>query len=222
MASLGMSKLQAVNELLEAINELPVAALDSTGTWPALSYGSSEAGRAEMLLDRESQRFQSRGWPDNTDLCKFFALNAATNTKLDLSASPYAALSYIHVRAAGPQHWLDVSLRNGLVWNNQLHTDVLTGVAVTVSGSVGVYLDAVRYIDFAELSPRLKDAIIAHSKVVYQRRTRQSPLQDGFLSQEAGIATVLTNPVQAKRDGQPLSPWPLIPQAQQQQNQQGQ
>lgn len=53
-----MTKLQAVNEMLEAVGLPAVAALDTGGT--------SEEGEAEATLDREVERILSRGWACNT------------------------------------------------------------------------------------------------------------------------------------------------------------
>src|SRR3990167_1097615 len=58
MPMLGLTKLDAVNEMLEAINEPIAPALDTDGT--------SEVAEAERILDRISTRVQSRGWPENT------------------------------------------------------------------------------------------------------------------------------------------------------------
>jgi hypothetical protein len=59
MASAGLTKLEAVNEMLAAIKEFPVAALDPGGT--------STAALAESVLDRENKRVQSRGWHENSE-----------------------------------------------------------------------------------------------------------------------------------------------------------
>jgi hypothetical protein len=54
-----VTTLEAVNEMLEAIQQPPVTALD-TG-------GNSDEGEAESILDRESRRIQQRGWYANTE-----------------------------------------------------------------------------------------------------------------------------------------------------------
>jgi len=53
------SRLDAVNEILEALGEPPVDMLD-TG-------GSSIVAEAETVLDRETRRIQKRGWYVNTE-----------------------------------------------------------------------------------------------------------------------------------------------------------
>jgi hypothetical protein len=54
-----MTKLEAVNEILEALGEPPVNALD-TG-------GDSIVAEAESTLDSEGRRVQNRGWYINTE-----------------------------------------------------------------------------------------------------------------------------------------------------------
>jgi len=59
LVSAGLTKLEAVNEILEAVDIWPVAALDPSGT--------SDATEAERVLDRENVRVQGQGWPENTE-----------------------------------------------------------------------------------------------------------------------------------------------------------
>lgn len=54
-----MTKLDAVNEMLEALGEPPVSALE-TGL-------ATDAGEAETILDRTSKRIQAQGWVQNTN-----------------------------------------------------------------------------------------------------------------------------------------------------------
>lgn len=54
-----MTKLEAVNEVLQAVGEGPVEELD-TG-------GDTVIADAERILDQESRRVQSRGWAANTE-----------------------------------------------------------------------------------------------------------------------------------------------------------
>ena len=56
-----MTRLDAINEMLSARGESPVTALDSTGSWPSKTYGSSDQGLAERILDRHSRRLQADG-----------------------------------------------------------------------------------------------------------------------------------------------------------------
>ena len=64
-----MTRLEAVNEVLAALGEPPATALDSSGTWPSLTFGTTLAGQAERFLERASKNIQSRGgtgdawWP---------------------------------------------------------------------------------------------------------------------------------------------------------------
>jgi len=229
MAALSLVKLDGVNEMMEAIGELRVTILDSSGSWPSKAYGASEAGRAEYILDRESRKYQSQGFAANTDLSRFFAFNLTGSpfTQLDLSASPNAALRILHVRGAGPQHAIEFSLRNGVLWNNSQNTDVLTSIGTTVttpSGAlIGVFLDVVRLFDFDDLDPRLKHAIVDEAKLVYQRRIKQNPQMDQYLMLEAAKSSMQTAKPSVKRDSPPINQMPtFMPQQQGSQQQQGQ
>lgn len=55
-----MTKLEAINEMLEWIGQPPVTALDTGGT--------TDEAEAENTLDRISQKVQQRGWYWNTEL----------------------------------------------------------------------------------------------------------------------------------------------------------
>jgi hypothetical protein len=69
-----MTKLEAVNEVLEKVGEPPISALDTNGT--------SEAGEAETILDRETRRVLQMGWAANTykDYQLYYADTAITVT----------------------------------------------------------------------------------------------------------------------------------------------
>ncbi len=75
MASSGLTTLQAVNQILEGINEFPFAALDTGGT--------SVASQAENVLDRVDKQIQAKGWHENTEYN--VTLSPADVTKLDFT-----------------------------------------------------------------------------------------------------------------------------------------
>jgi hypothetical protein len=56
------TKLQLVNRMLRACGHLPVSALDSSGSWPTKTYGTSDAGQAEMYLDAATRDTLARQW----------------------------------------------------------------------------------------------------------------------------------------------------------------
>lgn len=56
------TKLVLVNKMLRACGHLPVSALDSTGSWPSKTYGTSDAGQAELYLDTATRNTLAREW----------------------------------------------------------------------------------------------------------------------------------------------------------------
>lgn len=65
-AALLYSKLDAVNECLEAIGQQPYAALTSSGTWPSKTYSSDIASQVERILDRTTIEVLKDGFNFNT------------------------------------------------------------------------------------------------------------------------------------------------------------
>lgn len=183
--AISVSKLEAVNEVLEAIGEWPAAALDSSGTYPSATYGASLAGRAEQFLDRESRRVQSEGWAENTTPA--YTFTADSSGIVDLTASGVTnglnCLRVLSVAAAGPDGHRTLMLRGdsgtAKIYDNNKNTFAVT----TNAGSV--VCDVVVELAFDDISPRLKDVIIGNTKVHLQRRLNGSQTADGFLITEA-------------------------------------
>lgn len=69
-----MTKLQAVNEMLESLGVAPVTALDTNGT--------TEEAEAETILDRYTDRVLSMGWSCNTADEREFAVSGG---EIDMS-----------------------------------------------------------------------------------------------------------------------------------------
>lgn len=65
-----MTRLDAVNEILEGIGEGHVSTLGSSGTWPALTFTETLAGDAERILERETRKILAQGWFLN-ELCEY-------------------------------------------------------------------------------------------------------------------------------------------------------
>src|SRR5688500_12696324 len=122
MPVLGLTKLDAVNAMLEAIDAEPVSALD-TG-------GASIQAKAERILDRVCQQAQSWGWPDN-----------AIKTKKSTSSGSTITLPVdtLRIASAGPaQH------RNLVLKGDKLY-DADTDALVTAGD---VFLDITRELSF--------------------------------------------------------------------------
>lgn len=59
---MAITKLQMVNYVLKYCRHAPVSALDSTGSWPSKTYGTSDAGQVESLIDMLAETIIARGW----------------------------------------------------------------------------------------------------------------------------------------------------------------
>ncbi len=166
MAVLGMTKLLGVNRILRANLRPPVSALDAGG-----AGGTSDAARAQEILEEVSLTVQIRGLHENTVFCK-------ANT-LDGSGKLTIGSDTLSLKGAGPQQRRDYALRSDKVYDQEADTDVLGAAAGTI------YLDIIRYMDFETLDPANKEFIANEAAIVYQRRWRGNPEQDAALTQEA-------------------------------------
>lgn len=190
MAELGITKLEAINEMLAAVEELPVSTLD-TG-------GASIAAMAERHLDRETQRVQMEGYADNTDLCRGVVANG--------SGQIVAESTWLAVQGAGPDAYRNLTLRAGNVWSLDNHTDT-----ITTSGGT-VYLNIVRQLEWADMSPRLKNAVLARSIRIFQRRQKGDPQADLMLAEESAMAAVVADRPSPRKGyaDEPIQKFPLM------------
>lgn len=61
-----MTRLKAIENIMEACGLPMPSAVASSGTWPNLTYQTTDAGDAERILDRECETILSEGWFLNT------------------------------------------------------------------------------------------------------------------------------------------------------------
>lgn len=157
------TKLEAVNEMLEGLGEPPVDQLDTGGV-------SIEA-EAEAILDRERRRVLGAG-PAK--------LGAWHSTLLDRKrfsfdvGSPYPApdfTEFIYVRWAS-HPYKRVAIRDGVLYDMDEDQVINTGEVV---------LDVALDRPFEDLSPRLKDYVVASASVAFQRAKKRGREDDAFL-----------------------------------------
>tara|TARA_S200002703_G_C3790276_1_gene243865 strand:+ start:773 stop:1378 length:606 start_codon:yes stop_codon:yes gene_type:complete len=105
------TELQAINIMLSVIGEAPVNSI--TGTT------SVDVSTAKNLLDETSMLVQSQGWHFNThENYKNLALDQ--NSKIPLPSN------CVKVDASKNFRYINVTLRNGFLYNLETHTDVFT------------------------------------------------------------------------------------------------
>lgn len=170
-----MTRLQAINEMLETINEWPWSFLDSTGTWPTKAYGGSIAGQAERTLDRVCREVLTRGEVDNTQY---------GTSVVPTGVGPYEytfASNVLRVRGAG----VDIRKSFGIRGGKLLDTDRGTTQFAT---NAAIYLDVITDYDFTDLSFELQNQIVKEAKQQFQRWQGEDPKKDIQIAQEADIA----------------------------------
>lgn len=195
MATLGLTKLEILNQIAEAIGLPPATALPSTGGDTTSVYA-----RAEDTMDRVARRVLGRGWPCNTIYGKSY-------TAADIGGGVYTitlASTVLAVRCVAPGRYAGkLSLSGDTVYLQE------TG-STDFGSAVNVYLDVINDIaDIATASPDVKELIAAEAAKEFQRRRKGSQTQDAFLSEEharADIGAGRLNPSQP----QPWNPAPLI------------
>jgi len=186
MAVLGMTKLEAVNEILEAKGLKRVPALD-TG-------GNSDAANAEYVLDRIDRRIQEMGWPENTELGQTFALG-----------NP--------ITVASDTLWIRGSLPH-TAWRYQLRGDSVFDVQTnSVNITSNIVLDRIKKLSFESLAPKTKELIAVAAATIFQRRNRGDMAQDAWLTQEQMLADLTADRINAGMVPTPINPYPIFRQS---------
>jgi len=157
------TKLQAINEVLEASGRRHVNALD-TG-------GSSEAGQAERVLDRISAQIQAKGWYENTED------GGGTGIEMVPDGSKHITVDadVLFIDTVGLSVVKNVAVRNGRLYDLDNQTDEFDD---------SVYVKIVRELDFADLTMGIQRLIIARAAQIFQRRRTEQVSRDLFLRDE--------------------------------------
>lgn len=139
------TKLEAINELLDAIGETPVNTITDTGL--------VEADLAISRLDRISRSVQKRGWHWNTFYD--YTLEVDTDGFITLPAST------LEVDSSGQSQHLDVINRGGRLYNKETNTFVFTDPVVAT---------IVLYLDFEDLPENARCYITQKAARKFQQR----------------------------------------------------
>jgi len=118
------TELEAVNDMLLAIGESPVASLEGTL--------APDAQSAQQVLVREARTIQSQGYSWNTD--EGFRLSPDINGEIILPANA------LKVSPTHPYH--SYTTRGGKLWDRLNKTFTFTDA---------VYLDIVSFLDFGDI-----------------------------------------------------------------------
>ena len=154
----GISKLQAINEMLESIGEFPVSSLDTGGT--------SDAAQAESILDRVLIQVLQEGWHSNTE----------HEIRLSPDIDKFIQLpdTFLHVDSDGESASIDVARRGQRLFNLKTHTFEFDDAILVV---------AIKELPFVDLPPALKALVAAESGHRFQIAARGSQLANQFSSE---------------------------------------
>ena len=140
-----MTKLEAVNEILEAIGLAAVSALD-TGN-------SSEEGEAETILDRYTERVLRRGWACNTADERTFSVSGG---EIDMSGV---------YTFTGGKYGDQYAIQDSKLYDPVNDTTTFTEDVELV--------DVVFSLTFTQIPEHIADYIVAESRLAFVRYKRQ-------------------------------------------------
>ena len=111
------TELQAVNTMLSVIGEAPVNSITGTTT--------VDVSVAKNILDETSMSVQSQGWNFNTNY-EYKSLSLDSNNKIPLPSN------CVKVDANKSIRHLNITIRNGFLYDMEKDTDVFTSVPKSV------------------------------------------------------------------------------------------
>lgn len=155
---MGLSKLEAVNIILDAIGETPVSSLES---------GLPDAEAAETKLNEINKTVQAKGWHQNTE--KKLKLSPDSNKNLIVPDN------YLRVDTTGTSKSTNVSVRTHE--SKSMLYDVKNQ---KFEFDDDLYCDVVILLEFSDLTLELSNYIAYRSARKFQEAQMQSTTLDGF------------------------------------------
>lgn len=194
----GLTKVDAVNAMLEMTSSERVTGLGGSGSWPNRTYGATEAGKAEMILDRVSREVQARG---------FERANVVRWKKYTVSGSPGGitlASNVLSIKPVGPSADLHIGINDGNAYDFKNDTATF---------AVGDYfLDVTVLYDFEKLPHEIRQIIQAEAVREWQRVQRGSVEADQMLSEKHAKAEYASASNPSYPLPLPTNTKPMIPQ----------
>lgn len=161
-----MTELEAVNLMLEAINEPILDSLPTSGTDTLID-------RARSILDREKNQILSQGWVFNTILDKTIAPNGSN--KIVIPTSPPT----LRVELWDRDQWSPAVVRSGNLYDIRNATDDWTAAQ---------RLNLIQEFEIADIPVALARYIAAMAKVSFQRAEKRGQSDDAFARSELAAA----------------------------------
>ena len=169
----GMSKLNAVNACLAAVNEYRVTSLDTNGT--------SIAAEAERYVDDAVRYICAQGYPCNTR--KAVAFSAAATSPYEISIAA-ANPDILRVKPVGSSQHRNIVIRGEKLYDADRSTTNFQGQTI--------HMDVAELLTFTDLDPQLKEMTVKYAAQQFSRRTTQSQLSDAYISQELATTELVT------------------------------
>jgi len=158
---MSMTKLEAVNLMLDAIGENPVSSLQS---------GLADAETAERTFNQTDKDVQSIGWQCNRD--RIYKLNRDSDNKFPL---PNDTLT---VDTVDQHAHINVVQRGSYLYD--IKNQSLTWTSATDNDESELYVDIVIQQPFADLTYSLQRYIAARAAREFQEIVLSSVALDGF------------------------------------------
>lgn len=158
---MGMSKLEAVNLMLDTIGESPVSSLQS---------GLADAETAERIFNQVDKDVQAVGWHSNRDRNKKL-LRDETN-KIPLPST------VLTVDTVGEHKHVNVTARGDYLYDIKNQTDTWT--SATDNDHTYLYVDIVQQYDYETLPYSLQRYIAARAAREFQESVLSSSTLDAF------------------------------------------
>lgn len=167
-----LSKIDAVNIILDVIGEDPVNSLTS---------GLPDAEKAERFLDRVSKVVQSQGWHCNTD--SDWPLTPNSENKI------IVASDVLSIDASGPDKWRNVVVRED---PNEAGIRLLYDVDnQTYTFTKAIKADVTWLLDWTSLTPALQYYIAYRAAKEFQESEMGSVALDSFAVKQSAMAFFL-------------------------------
>lgn len=172
-----LTKLQAVNDILWTIGELPVQSLAS---------GLGDAEIAEAMLDRVSREIQLKGWQVNTTYATELTLNTSDQFALPVDVLRVDTSNPVSGRqTSSPRHsrFVNASMKRAaddskwVMYDNDNNSETWTDPTVLT-------VDMVQLLEFANLTPALQMFIWTAAAHRFQKGAMASKALQQFTQED--------------------------------------
>ena len=188
-----IDKLAAVNQVIWTDGQLPVSALDSSGSWPSKTYNTSDAGLGERILDQVAWEVQSEGWAHNVVRSKKYTTAGGAIT---------FAASVIRAVPAGPSQFKNIGMRAGAAYDLEADTGTFA--------AGDYFFDITSAIDFADCDETVKLIIMHRARERYQQMKRGDPIRDAFIKGNRNDSDVFANRPKLSTNAAQVNPAPRM------------